>query len=300
MSNEIDPLDPKERLASFCLALLQANFPKNRRFYIDRKRGNHPEIRVRDAFVVARVVSGQTLYIDIGDRTLTAKRFNVVDLFKTAFEYETAIRKRISHQRQQMKVWQKQLDATEALTGLVSQLNTYNGDAFSTPSITFTFPHLPDDMIARVQFIHYKVVKMHGALPFRVTFGNQCFTFEEFSQVLSFFNGNDVFKKLDEVVDREFFHFIDDKHTENTPSSRIIVRRADLALVAPHLILMDATDFEIGNVTLTVEPRASQHSDQTAIARLWKTKPKMSDYVRCIGHRELLWKFDYAPVKDEA
>lgn len=300
MSNEINPLDPKERLASFCLAVLQANFPKSRRFYIVRSEAGVPTIKVRDAFASALVVSGQTLQVDIGDRILKASRNNIVSQFKAAFEYETQIRKRISHQRQQMKVWQKQLAETEMLSRLESQLNTYNGDAFSTPSITFTFPHLPDDMIARVQFIHYKVVKMKGALPFRVSFGGQCYHFEEFAQVLSFFNGNDVFKDLDNVVDREFFRFVDAQQTGDLPSSRIIVRRDTLAKVAPHLILMDATDFEIGNVTLMREVRASHHSDQAAIAQLWKVKATLDDYVRCLGHRELLWKFDYAPVKDEA
>lgn len=294
---------PRSELGHDVLVVLKEAFPR-RKFELVLVRSSRLEIHVEDAYTVIYIMGPRSMQVLMGENKYRSlSKSSIVQYVRMAFEAETRLRKRQSHQRQQMKDYIERLQGTEMLdrNDLRFVLSTPTADPSHIPNVEVSFTDLPDDVIARVKFNSYRIKAMPGGLGFAVDFGNTKHRFESFAEVISFFNGNDVFKKTDDFVKPDDFAFIKPTPLEHSPSLTklvdseqvILVRRRDFVATVPYLLLMQGYNFQIVTATVTPAVFADNALNQKAMAKML-FKRELVQFVQCIGYPELQWKFDYA------
>jgi uncharacterized membrane protein len=150
-------------------------------------------------------------------------------------------------------------------------------------------------VLLSVTFCKYRVKHGH-ILPrkYCVTWGSGTYFFIENAELFSFFNGHDVFKTTDKSIIKPDIQIVQDiSSTHRALQDTIYVRRDDLPLISPYLILMECFAFEIINVRIRAEASTTDFNDTPPAQTLFR-KSSMTNMVKCKGYGELQWKFDYA------
>ncbi|MNQ43935.1 hypothetical protein D3C85_576750 [compost metagenome] len=285
-------------LAVKFLAILEDNFPR-RNF----------QMQIRHRFLQIQVVGAYTRLMIHGERNVkihcgscewpvTISGGKTVMSMRNVFAFETRFRKTQSHQRQQIKLWLAQLAETEMLQTdqLEVKLNEFTDDKSFSPVATWTWKALPDDPVVAIKFLGYKS-GWCGDQEFRVSFGYKQRYFAKMADIVSFFNGNDVFKVTDQDVKPEDFAEIP-KTMVDDGSAVVLIKRENLARCTPYLLLMDAKHPEITQAIVTPSVFSENKLEQDAMHRMI-FKRKIEDFVRVRCHPALQWDFHYANVPQE-
>lgn len=285
-------------LAVKFLAQMEDNFPR-RNF----------QMQIRNRFLQIQVVGAYTRLMIHGERNVrlhcgscewpvTYSSGKFVQSMRNVFAFETRFRKTQSHQRQQIKLWLEQLAETEMLQTdqLEVKLNQFTDSKDFSPVATWTWKALPDDPVITLKFLVYRA-GWRGDQEFRVRFGDTNHHFEKMVDVVSFFNGNDVFKATDSnVKPTDFAELPQPKWADGTAT--LLLRRENLAKCTPYLLLMDAKEPEIeqGIVTPNV---FCEKKIQENVMKSMLFKRKIEDFVAIMAHTELQWDFHYANAEPD-
>jgi len=290
-------------LAQKYLERLEGHFP--RRKFVLAMRQLTLTIQCVGAYTNIRFHGERSVMVCMGEYQAKVTQQVVFDVLSRAFELETKLRKKQSHQRQQINAWVQRLQATEMLETpqLVLSITPSTDDPKFAPSAFWHWVGLPDDPVIEVRFMLYRN-KWNGHDNFRVYFGDRIQTFNVISEVESFFNGNDVFKDLDQSIGKENFQFITPTATEaeiswpKVEGPYVIIPRKRLVQSTPHLLLMQAHNPEILQARVTPTVWYAQERVQKAMQH-FQDKAKTVDFVKFPCHPELQWDFHYAGLNLE-
>lgn len=285
-------------LAQKYLERLEGHFPR-RKFKLAMRQLTLT-IQCVDAYTNIRFHGERSVMVCMGEYQAKVTQQVVFDVLAKAFENETKLRKKQSHQRQQINNWVQRLQTTEMLDTpqLVLSVTPSTDEPKSAPAAIWHWVGLPDDPVIEVRFMCYRNV-WAGHDNFRVYFGDRQHTFNQISEVESFFNGNDVFKELDKSVGKENFQFITPTATEaemtwpKVEGPYVIVPRARLVQSTPHLLLMQAHNPEILQARVKPTVWYAQERVQAAM-QSFQLGAKTVDFVKFPCHPELQWDFHYA------
>lgn len=294
---------PRAELGYSVMEVLKEAFPR-RKFELVLVRSCKLEIHVEGAYTRIYIMGPRSMQVFMGSNQYrSVSKATVVQHVRMAFDAETRLRKTQSHQRQQMKDYVERLQGTEMLDrkDMIFTVSQPTDDPVFIPNVEVSFTDLPDDVIAKVRFNSYRIKDMTGSFGFTVEFGNTKRRFESFAEVISFFNGNDVFKMTDDFMVPADFAFIKPGPAEHSPSLTelvdseqvILVQRRDFIAAVPYLLLMQGYNFQIVTATVTPAVFADNTLNQKAMAKML-FKRELVQFVQCIGYPELQWKFDYA------
>lgn len=290
--------NPNRERAEKIMRLLEGHFPR-RKYELVLIEHRILAIQVVDAYINIRV-SERTITVVMGDFIVRTTQTQLFDVLRKGFEAEAKLRKTHSHQRQQIKIWLERLAETEMLETpyLAVTMNEFSSNPDFKPIAQWHWVGLPDDPVIEIRFMLYRN-KWNGHDNFRVYFGDHVTTFNTIAELLSYFNGNDVFKVLDRSITKDNFQFITPSAIESEASwpkpldPYVIIPRARLVQSTPHLLLMQANNPEIlqGRVKPTVY---NAHVKVEAAMQHFQAPAKTVDFVKFPCHPELQWDFHYA------
>lgn len=275
-------------LAKTYLGILEKAFPR-RKFVIDWPE-KHLRISVVEAFAYVQIAGPRTVTCHINDTVMHATSSTIVDKMQKTFEAETELRQRHTKQRTKIRAWLLQLDTTEMFANeeFVATHRPFSGSPKFAPVVTFAWKEIPDVPVIKITFNTYR--NTWNGSNFRVDFGDTYHSFHTWAEVLSFFNGTDVFKYTDRSLSENDFKLMPEK--EQASDRTMVIRYTDLEIATPYMLLMNARELEVVEVMTQMRAWYAQ-ADEEAVFQTFMPKKTIERFIRFKCHPELQWDFHY-------
>lgn len=282
-------------LAKTYLGILEKAFPR-RKFAIEWPE-KHLRISVVDAFTYIQIFGPRTVSCHIRDTAMLVTSTTIADKLQKAFEVETELRRKHSKQRTKIRAWLIQLETTEMFANeeFVATHKPFSGEPKFAPVVTFAWKDIPDVPVITVTFNTYRNT-WNGSANFRIDFGDAYHSFYTWAEVLSFFNGTDVFKNTDRHLNADDFKLMPE--TEQSSDRSMAIRYADLESATPYMLLMNARDLEVVEVTTQLRVWYAR-ADEEAVFQQFMPKKTIERFIRFKCHPELQWDFHYGDKAQE-
>lgn len=281
-------------LAETYVKILEKAFPR-RKFAIEWPE-KHLRIAVVDAFTYIQLAGPRSVTCHIRDTVFHVTTATIADKLQLAFETETALRQKHSKQRTQIRTWLSQLETSEMFVNneFVATHKPYSGNPKFAPEITWAWKDIPDIPVVSIRFNTYRNV-WNGTSNFRVEFGDVYNSFNLWSEVLSFFNGTEVFKSTDKLLSADDFKKMPTRPGREgaaAPSESMVIRFSDLERATPNLLLMNAKNLEVIEITTQMRVWYAR-ADEEAVFQTFMPKKTTESFIRFDCHPELQWDFHY-------